>query len=122
MRPPWSGHNDRQQTSHICRTLLQRAGHGDVAAFAELYDRTAPAVYGLILSVLPDAEQAEDVTLEVYVQAWRTASRYDPARADAPCLLMVTARRYLLDRIRTAPSCEGRSGPPRRVRVGRGGS
>lgn len=98
------------ETSEICQTLLQRAGRGDTAAFAELYDRTAPAVYGLIRSVLPDVEQAEDATFEVYVQAWRAASQYDPGRDDASSLLMAAARRYVLDRIRTAPSRAGTSG------------
>ncbi|UOZ03318.1 sigma factor [Amycolatopsis sp. WQ 127309] len=99
------------EDSELCQLLLQRAGRGDATAFAGLYDRTAPAVYGLIRSVLPDVRQADDVTLEVYRQTWRVASRFDPDRDDACSLLMATARRYVLDKIRSAPSRDGGSGP-----------
>lgn len=94
-----------RDSERLCQALLQRAGRGDTAAFAEFYDRTAPAVFGLIRSVLPDVGQAERTTLEVYRHAWRTASRYDPRRDEASSLLMMTARRYVLEQIRTAPSC-----------------
>lgn len=99
----------------ICQTLLLRAGQGDTAAFAELYDRTAPAVFGLIRSILPDVGQAEDTALEVYLHAWRTASRYDPGRDDASTLLMTAARRHAVERIRTAPPRDDASGQPHRA-------
>ena len=100
----------------ICQTLLHRAGQGDTAAFAGLYDRTAPAVFGLIRSVLPDARQAEDVTVDVYLHAWRTASQCDPARDDAFLLLMTTAGRYAFDRIRGVRHQDG--GPEQPVAPG----
>jgi RNA polymerase sigma-70 factor, ECF subfamily len=103
------------ETSKTCQLLLKRAGRGDTAAFAGLYDRTAPAVYGLIRSVLPDAGQADDATREVYLQTWRAASRFDPDRDDACSLLMATARRYALDRIRTVPSRHSAAGLPDRA-------
>ncbi|WP_410574779.1 sigma-70 family RNA polymerase sigma factor [Amycolatopsis sp. cmx-4-61] len=106
------------EQSEICQLLLQRAGQGDIAAFAGLYDRTAPAVYGLIHSVLPDAGQADDATLEVYLQTWRGASRFDPDRDDAYSLLMAIARRYVLDRIRTAPTHNSASGLAHRAKSG----
>ncbi|MFB9923878.1 sigma factor [Amycolatopsis halotolerans] len=98
--------------SRLCQTLLQRAGQGDTAAFAELYDCTAPAVYGLIRSILPNLRQAEDVTCAVYRHAWQTASRYDPGRDDASTLLMTIARRYALDRLRTVLPRDDASGRP----------
>ncbi|WP_157183095.1 sigma-70 family RNA polymerase sigma factor [Sciscionella marina] len=102
--------------SRLCQTLLARAGHGDTAAFAGLYDHTAPAVYGLIHSILPDVRQVEEVTCEVYLHVWQTASRYNPGRDDVSTLLMTVARRYALDRLRTAPPRDDPSGqPPRAV-------
>lgn len=97
---------------NICRTLLRRAGRGDAAAFAELYDRTSPGVFGLVRSILTDVGLAEDITREVYLHIWRTASRYDPDRGDPSTLLMTMARRYALDRVRTSPSRDGASGQP----------
>ncbi|WP_051790962.1 sigma-70 family RNA polymerase sigma factor [Amycolatopsis jejuensis] len=98
--------------SRLCQTLLQRAGQGDTAAFAELYDCTAPAVYGLVRSILPDVRQAEEATCAVYRHAWQTASRYNPGRDDVSTLLMTVARRYALDRLRTALPHDGASGRP----------
>lgn len=97
---------------NICRTLLRRAGRGDAAAFAELYDRTSPGVFGLVRSILTDVGLAEDITREVYLHIWRTASHYDPDRGDPSTLLMTMARRYALDRVRTSPSRDGASGQP----------
>lgn len=83
--------------AEICQALLVRAGRGDSAAFAELYDRTVPEVFGLIRSVVPDTRAAEEITVEVYRQVWWTASRYD---GDACTLLMTTAWWCARDRIR----------------------
>jgi sigma-70-like protein len=95
-----------QVDAEICQALLLAAGRGDAAAFAELYDRTAPGVFGLIRSVLPDADEAERVVVEVYRHVWWAASRYDPADGDAYALLMTTAWRCARDRRPVAPSRE----------------
>ena len=60
-------------------TLLSRCSRGDEQAFAQLYDATARRVHGLVLRVVRDPAQAEEVTQEVYLQAWRTCARYDAA-------------------------------------------
>jgi RNA polymerase sigma-70 factor (ECF subfamily) len=56
--------------------LLSRAGQGDEAAFSRFYDLSAPRVFGLVRRVVRDAGQAEQVHGEVFVEVWRTASRY----------------------------------------------
>jgi RNA polymerase sigma-70 factor (ECF subfamily) len=96
----------------ICRTLLRRAGQGDTGAFAELYDRASKAVFGLVHSVLPDARLAEDITFEVYLHTWRTASRYDPRREDAFTLLMTTAFRHAINAIRNVGAGQGALAQP----------
>src|SRR5437660_5829046 len=63
--------------------LVRRAAEGDQGALATLYDKTSRLVHGLILRIVGDAADAEEVTLDVYTQAWRQAGRYDPARGDA---------------------------------------
>ena len=57
--------------------LLRRAGRGDQQAFAELYDVLSPLVHGVVLKVVRDPAQAEEVTQEVFVELWRTATRFD---------------------------------------------
>jgi RNA polymerase sigma-70 factor (ECF subfamily) len=69
-------------------------------AFEDLYERVAPRIYGLALRVLRDAHQSEEVTQEVFLQVWQTASRFDPQRGSALAWLMTIAHRRAVDRVR----------------------
>jgi len=88
--------------------LLNRAARGDTGAFAALYDATAPRVHGLVLRVVRDPAQAEEVTQEVFLEVWRQASRYDPARGSALAWLMTIAHRKAVDRVRSAEAASRR--------------
>ncbi|MCW2857654.1 MAG: polymerase, sigma subunit, family [Marmoricola sp.] len=83
-------------------SLLRLSARGDEQAFAELYDATSARVHGLVLRVVRDPAQSEEVTQEVYLQAWRTAARYDEARGSAMAWLMTLAHRRAVDRVRAA--------------------
>ena len=78
-------------------TLLARVAGGDESALRELYDRTSRRVYGVALAVLRDSAAAEDVALEVYVQAWRQAGRFDPASGSVLGWLSTLARTRSID-------------------------
>ena len=58
---------------HELQRLLLRVAGGEREALAELYQRTRSAVYGLALSYLKNAHDAQDLTQDVYVQAWDCA-------------------------------------------------
>jgi RNA polymerase sigma-70 factor, ECF subfamily len=85
-------------------SLLTRVGARDQAAFAELYEATSRLVYGLILRLLRDASVAEDITMEVYMQVWRTASSFDTSRGSANAWLVTIARSRAIDWIRSSRS------------------
>jgi RNA polymerase sigma-70 factor (ECF subfamily) len=82
--------------------LLGLVAGGDEPAFAELYQRVAPAVFGLVTKVVRNPAQAEEVTQEVFVELWRTAPRFDPARGTARSWIMTCAHRRAVDRVRSA--------------------
>ena len=82
--------------------LLGLVAGGDEPAFAELYHWVAPAVFGLVTKVVRNPAQAEEVTQEVFVELWRTAPRFDPARGTARSWIMTCAHRRAVDRVRSA--------------------
>lgn len=54
---------------------------GDQASFAALYDQFAPSIYRLCYSLLMNRQDAEDVTQDAFVYAFRNLRRYDAARS-----------------------------------------
>jgi RNA polymerase sigma-70 factor, ECF subfamily len=81
--------------------LLARVARGDQAAFATVYDRASGHVFGLVRRVMRDPAQSEEVTQEVMLEVWRTASRFDPHRGSAMAWLMTLAHRRAVDRVRS---------------------
>ena len=81
------------------RQLLLRVAGGDRDALAELYQRTRTAVYGLALSYLKNAQDAQDLTQDVYVQVWDCAAQYRPTGSPMGWLLTV-CRSLCLMRLR----------------------
>lgn len=84
--------------------LLNRIAQRDQGAFAELYDRHAGRVLGLLRAILHDDALADDAMQEAFWQVWRNASRYDPARASAGGWLAMIARSRALDLARQRES------------------
>ncbi len=88
--------------------LLRRSSRGDEAAFAELYDATSARVYGLVLRVVRDPAQAQEVTQEVFLETWRTASRFDAQRGSAISWILTISHRKGVDRVRSAEAASRR--------------
>jgi RNA polymerase sigma-70 factor (ECF subfamily) len=88
--------------------LLARVAAGDRAAFAQLYDATASRLFGLARRLLVDPAQAEEVTQEVYLEIWQTATRYEPGRGSAIAWMLTLAHRRAVDRVRSAQASRDR--------------
>jgi len=73
---------------------------GDTAALADLYDSTVAKVHALVKAIVRDPADAEEVTCDVYTQAWQTAVDFDPARGSVMTWLMCIARSRALDCLR----------------------
>ena len=63
---------------HELQQLLIHIAGGEREALAELYQRTRSAVYGLALSYLKNAQDAQDLTQETFLAAWRSIDRCPP--------------------------------------------
>ncbi len=84
--------------------LLVQVAAGDQAAFEALYLRYRARVYGVVLTVLRDAAQAQEVTQEVFLQLWQQASRFDPVRSSTATWIQHVAHARAVDRVRMCQS------------------
>jgi RNA polymerase sigma-70 factor (ECF subfamily) len=92
---------DRTDDQRAWQALVLRLAEGDEQALAQLYDSTNRIVYGLALRILGDPSSAEDVTMEVYLQVWRTAKSYDPRRGTVSSWLVTLVRSRAIDCLRS---------------------
>src|SRR6201982_1449105 len=60
-------------------TLVQSIAAGDQQALHELYDMAHRMVFTLIMRLTANRETAEELTIDVFHDVWRRASRYDAA-------------------------------------------
>lgn len=84
--------------------LLHAIARSDEAALAAIYDRYRLILFGLILRILHDREEAEDCLQEVFLQVWRRARDFDESRGRAFTWLVTIARSRALDRLRASGS------------------
>ena len=89
--------------------LVERIRQGEQAALDLLYKRYSSPVYSLVWKILQNAEEAEDVALDVFWQVWRQADRYDPARGAPPAWIFTLARSRAIDRLRARNRREDRT-------------
>ena len=88
--------------------LLARVATGDQAAFGELYDQLAPRVLGLVKRLLRDHAQSEEVTQEIFLEIWQSATRFDQGRGTAVGWIMTMTHRRAVDRVRASQSSRDR--------------
>ncbi len=74
----------------------------DESALATLYDRHSAPILGFLLRLIPQRSDAESVLLDAFLQAWRTAERFDPARSEVLSWLLMMARSRALDSLRAS--------------------
>ncbi len=80
--------------------LIALVARGQQAALGALYDRHAGLLLGVLTRVLSDAQEAEDVLHEVFLEVWQRAADFDPARGNVRAWLVMRARSRALDRLR----------------------
>ncbi|MDX1400987.1 MAG: sigma-70 family RNA polymerase sigma factor [Kiloniellales bacterium] len=80
--------------------LLVRVASGDRKAFRKLYDGTARAIYGAVLTMVRSSEMAREITQEVYVSVWQKAGLYNAKKGSPLAWMFTVARNRALDRLR----------------------
>lgn len=81
---------------------LLRLARGEPGAAEACLDAYGPLVQGLARRLMPSGADVDDVVQEVLVEVWRTADRFDPARASDRGYVAMLTRRRIIDRRRRA--------------------
>ncbi|PIS04788.1 MAG: hypothetical protein COT81_04545 [Candidatus Buchananbacteria bacterium CG10_big_fil_rev_8_21_14_0_10_42_9] len=85
------------------QVLLIRAKNGDTEAFGEIYDLYVDRIYRFIFFKISSHEEAEDLTAEVFLKAWRyIQDEATRAVGNLNALLYRTARNLVIDHYRTS--------------------
>jgi len=86
--------------------LLKAIAGKDEKAVSQLYDRYRVVLFGLLVRILNNREEAEDVLQELFLQVWHRAGDYDPKRGRPFTWLVTLARSRAIDRLRSVASRE----------------
>jgi RNA polymerase sigma-70 factor (ECF subfamily) len=80
--------------------LVDSIAAGDQLALHALYERAHRIVFTLIVRITASRETAEELTIDVFHDIWRGASRYDAANGTVLAWIMNQARSRAIDRLR----------------------
>jgi len=80
--------------------LVQSIAAGDQLALHTLYEMSHRMVFTLIMRITANREIAEELTVDVFHEVWRRASRYEAATGSVLAWIMNQARSRAIDRLR----------------------
>lgn len=81
----------------VVRSLAARLVEGDETALEAVYDRWSALVHTYALRALQDVHDAEEVTQQVFISAWRSRHTLTPSPAALPAWLIGIARHKVAD-------------------------
>lgn len=85
------------------RLLVQRTRAGDADAFGELVQRYQTSVFNVCYRLLGNSAEAEDLTQEAFLRAFRRLGTYDDERPFGPWMRRVAANLCLNELERRGP-------------------
>jgi RNA polymerase sigma-70 factor (ECF subfamily) len=95
-----------REAASVDRVIAERAAQaraGSMEAFEDLALQFEPRIYGFLCRHIGNAHDAQDVTQETFVRAWRGIARFDVTR-DFATWLFVIARRAAANHFRARRS------------------
>ena len=77
--------------------LIKQVKNGDTEAFGVLYEQYVEMVFRYVYSHLDNRTDAEDLTEEIFLRAWRALPKYDERGLPFSAFLFRIARNSLID-------------------------
>jgi RNA polymerase sigma factor (sigma-70 family) len=81
--------------------LVRDLKAGNKEAFSYLYDHYSAALYGLLLRIVRDEEQAQDLLQESFIKIWKNISSYDSTKGRLFTWMLNISRNHALDLLRS---------------------
>ena len=103
-----------QSTQRIqtCEELAEYCQDGDQRAYAELLDRYGARIHRFILGLVGNPHDAEDLTQDVFVKAYRNIHSFDTRRSFGPWLFTIARRTAATFYRKKRPTVRIESDPP----------
>ena len=94
--------NPRSAPAHAAadRRLLNRVIGGDAEALRSIYDRCSARAFGIAQQILRARPDAEEILQETFLEVWKRAREFDPARGSVEGWVVTIARSRSIDRLR----------------------
>ncbi len=80
--------------------IIKRVKNGDAEAFGVLYEQYAEVIFRYVYAHLDGRLDAEDLTEEIFLRAWRALPKYDERGLPFTAFLFRIARNSLIDHYR----------------------
>ncbi|RKH59545.1 sigma-70 family RNA polymerase sigma factor [Corallococcus llansteffanensis] len=92
-----------QQASDLSadRDLLRQVALGSADAMRDVYARCSARAFAIAVRLLPTRADAEEVLQEIFLDVWRRAREFDPARGGLETWVTTIARTRAIDRLRS---------------------
>ena len=97
-----------KERSNELDVALMAAGSGSLPGFDRVHQISAPLVLAVARRILGDAHLAEEVSQEVFLDIWRTSTRFDAGKGTARAWILTLAHSRTVDRVRSTQSARDR--------------
>jgi RNA polymerase sigma-70 factor (ECF subfamily) len=84
----------------MTESILGRVALGDSKAVRECIDEFGGLVWAIARRMTRSRADAEDAVQEIFIDVWRSASRFDATQGSEKVFITTIARRRLIDRMR----------------------
>ncbi|GAB3764016.1 RNA polymerase sigma factor [Spirosoma pomorum] len=92
----------KRQSSLISESvLIERLNQHDQQAFQWLYDQYSPALYGVVLRIVRDEDQAQDLLQDIFVKIWKNLESYDATKGRLFTWMLNVSRNTAIDALRS---------------------